>query len=351
LSTLEELAGKNFRDGLNADERAGLALWYVLGGDYAEVSQLTQKGEGEFLNREVKDLTEQLRKEELGPQMAATRMLEAAHQAIKGGHWQQALQSVDQIHQQHPAFSASHSFEQERIKLEAQDGLERANKLAALKAQAPSGATVAMRGWRVSVDYPLDKVGFPLAAGWQRAENGGGGVTFVPPMPTLSTATQSALIMKSLLEMEGVDSDGITVRISMSFPEEGEVPRLMLLRCHGIGVVFGLLRDGEIMAEGVRASELTDLKKMRQQLLPGLRDAANRQRRPAMYPGVRHRLKLRITRRGRKLREALYLDDNPQPLVDYSVQRPRSAAAALALIAMHPLTVHSVRFEGELERK
>ena len=102
LPRLEKLAGgSDFRDQLTADECAGLAVWYVLGGNYTEISKLIKKrSRSEFLNRELRFLAEQLQQEELGPQMAATRMLETAHKALKEGDWRKATDTVDQIHQQ-----------------------------------------------------------------------------------------------------------------------------------------------------------------------------------------------------------------------------------------------------------
>ena len=70
--------------------------------------------------------------------------------------------------------------------------------------------------------------------------------------------------------MDEADADGVTVRIVLSFPEAGVVPRLALFRCHGVGVVLALLRDGEVMAAGTKASELRDLRRLRGHLLPGL---------------------------------------------------------------------------------
>jgi hypothetical protein len=349
LPALEERAGEDFREGLTADQRAGLALWYVLGGDYAEVAKLTRKGErSEFLNRDVKDLTEQLRKEELGPQMAATRMLETAHKALQDGDWRTALDTVDQIRTKHPTFHASHNVEGERIRHEAQEGLLRAGKLAALEAAAPPGAKVRMQGWRVSVDYPLATVDLPLPRGWQRSGKKDGGVSFIQPMPTLAAAVGSALTMKSLLEEK--DADHVTVLISLSFPAAG-APRLLLFRCHGIGVVVALLRDGAVVARLVKVADLEDPKRLRQHLQPGLKAATEKSDTRTMYAGAKHQLKLVVVRRGRKLRGTLYLDEDPTPLIsNFDVSGPRRPAPELAVIAMHPLTVHAVRFEGEAKR-
>ncbi|MHC4513888.1 MAG: serine/threonine-protein kinase, partial [Planctomycetota bacterium] len=351
LPALEELAGEDFREGLTADQRAGLALWYVLGGDYAEVSKLTEKGRrSEFLNRELKLLAEQLRREELGPQMAATRMLETAHKALRDGDWQTALETVDQIRAQHPTFHESHNVEEARIRHEANEGLSRTRKLAVLEAAAPPGAKVRMQGWRVSVDYPLATVDLPLPRGWQRSgPKEDGGVSFVQPMPTLAAATASALTVKSLLAEE--DADHVTVRISLSFPEEGAAQRLVMFRCHGIGVVLALLRDGAVVARLVKVAELEDFRKMCQHLQPGLKTAADKRNTHTMYAGAKHQLKLVVVRRGRKLRGTLFLDEDPNPLIqNFDVSGPRRPAPELAVIAMHPLTVHAVRFEGEAKR-
>jgi len=352
LPPLEQLAGgDNFRAQLTTDERAGLAVWYLLGGDYAAVSKLTEKGlRSEFLNRDLKPLAEQLRKEELGPQMAATRLLETAHSALKEGDWRKALDTITQIHEQHPAFYQSHQAEEERIKHEAKDGLSRSDKLAVLEAAAAPGAKVTMQGWRVSVDYPLAKVDLRLQKGWRRSGHEDGGVSFVQPKPTLASALESVLTMKSLMTAD--DSDRITVRISLSFPEEGATgnPRLVLLRCLGVGVVLALARDGTVMASGVKVSKLKDPKRLQTQLQPGLRLAADKLNVRIMEPDARHQLKVVVRRRGGRLIGTVYLDEDLSPLIPRFEVSASHPLPELAVIAMHPLTVYAVRFEGEARR-
>ncbi|MHC4077437.1 MAG: hypothetical protein ACYST0_03220, partial [Planctomycetota bacterium] len=98
-------------------------------------------------------------------------------------------------------------------------------------------------------------------------------------------------------------------------------------------------------------ADLEDPKRLRQHLQPGLKAATEKSDTRTMYAGAKHQLKLVVVRRGRKLRGTLYLDEDPTPLIsNFDVSGPRRPAPELAVIAMHPLTVHAVRFEGEAKR-
>lgn len=207
---------------------------------------------------------------------------------------------------------------------------------------------MSMRDWQVAVEYPLAKVDLPLREGWQRSSQGDGGMSFVQAKPTLSTALENALIIKSPLSND--DSDEITVRIWLSFPEEDEAgPRQLLLRCHGVGVEIGMIRNGAVVAKGVRVSELTAPRTLRKKLLPGLRVASEKKHNLCtIVPHARHCLKVVVRRHGRRLRATVHLDEDPRLLIPHFEVSGSHAIPELALIAMHPLTVHAVRFEGEV---
>jgi hypothetical protein len=121
----------------------------------------------------------------------------------------------------------------------------------------------------------------------------------------------------------------------------------VLFRCHGIGVVLGLVRDGAVAAKGVKVSDLEDPKRLRKQLQPGLKAAADKSSLRILEPNALHQLKLVVQRHGRRLRGWVYLDEDSRPLIPrFEISRGQ-AQPEFAVIAMHPLTVYNVRFEGE----
>ena len=231
----------------------------------------------------------------------------------------------------------------------AQDGLDRAQILAELQREAPEGAAVEMTAWRASIQYPMGEVEFRSRPGWRRLD-GNKGVAYQRPAPNLLAAHESALLIKSLL---GKDCGRVVATVKLSFPEEGEAQRLVLLECHGVGLVLAMPRNGAVLAVGVDVHRLGSAAWLQKQLQRPLAQVAGpRSTSRFIYPGVVHQLKIVVERKGRRLRGTIYLDEDPDPLIpSFDLSRPSRLKPRLKLVPMHPVTVHAVSFEGQVRKR
>ncbi|MCA8955937.1 MAG: serine/threonine protein kinase [Planctomycetes bacterium] len=341
---LAQRLGEGFLDGLPKDQRGGLALWYVLSGEFEIAGLVAGTRFEELFRTELLPRRAALRQPEDGL-LVAQQKLEGVRAAAEAEQWDRAALMLAGLRRDHEGFAKEMTADLLRLEQRIESGRRRVDLRSWLRSVAPTGCAVDVdNNLEITVLHDLQRVRMPLErlAGWQHADKSP--LRFAPdPKATIDLATVSRVSIETFC---ATDKE-VWVSLALSFEAERTAPRVWFITCHGATVGFGALRSGAIAAIPVFGSlRLTqELKESAQRALKAVE--AN-PRALVLVPGARHLLALHVRRHGLGSRAVVEVAFDGKPLPPVVVRRPSGKLESSVLVtALQPIAVHSVEVRGQ----
>jgi predicted Ser/Thr protein kinase len=340
LLRVADLIPKEFFAKLSEQDKAGLAVWYLLTGT-KEVAFLTEGGAlAGFVRDEVTPLLDEL--EPLEPSwLAARQLLESIREAVVQSEWDGAGKSLASLRSGYTPFADANDEELRRLDRAIGIGLIRSKLDRELRPQVLAGGTLQVGNkFEVSLEYPdLSKVKFAagLPAGWigddpnQRLVFGGDGAELDKAKP---------LVFQSLC----LTAKPIAVALEFAFAAEAGVTRFFFLTMHEATLGLAALHDGTVVVFEV--DKLRAGKDVQAKIRKAL-GSAGKQPVAHLVPGARHRLEVEVRPRGLGGKVLMHarLDGRKLPALSI-VRSTGKVAKSVVLTALQGMEVYSISCRG-----
>jgi hypothetical protein len=131
------------------------------------------------------------------------------------------------------------------------------------------------------------------------------------------------------------------VSVDVSFPEEGETPRLVLMECHGAKIAIGALRDGSLAVVPIYDGE-----RRQQRDIQGALRGFDETTWMKVIPGARYRFELQVRPSTIRQLSLTIKVEGREVVSGHPVRLPRNRAATLVLTPHHPMTLLRVETRG-----
>lgn len=339
---LVDLLPDSFVDGLSPNQKAGLAVWYLLTGT-KDVAFLIEGGPwAGFVRDEAAPLLAGLEQPEPDWQKKQ-QLLDDIRQAVADRRWSRARELWESVRTRYPEFASAKVQVLRELDGTIRGGQAKTELEERLRPQLLDGGTLLVSdGLGVSVEYrDLSRVGFVggLPKGWSHSEPSGR-VVFEGEHVAIDDA--KTLSFPSLCATD----KPITVEFEFALTAEKSASRMFFLTIHQATLGLIVLRDGPVAVFGVdRLRPGKELKVLTQKALL----SAEQARQVYLVPGARHHLevKLRPARRGGKtVLMSVRIDKQKVPF-ELSVVRPTGRISdAVVLKAIEPLEAYRIAFQG-----
>jgi hypothetical protein len=324
----------DFTAELDADLRAGLALWFLLSGDTDVATLLAGGTFGALFREELIPLSESLSPPEQA-RLESYQTLVKLRDAVAQHDWATAQALLASLRED-PQVAQTWEDELRDHARKIGTGIEEQDLHSRLRAAVLVGGEYKLLNRALTLTYDLRKTGFdPLPAGWQRdAERC---IAYTERDARLGVA--EALTFDSSCSIERA----LRVDLDLRLGVEAGAPRLFFLTLHGASVGLGLRGDGVVVgvpvARGLRAT-----KELQEQIQKALRQSDDD---PAfIVPGALHRLTVEARPQGGKV-VVLTVSLDQREVFSGSVIRPSERdSGRVAVTALQPLTLQSLVVTG-----